>query len=181
MGVALITNLDTANQPVPGGRHAVSIASFARAANTASYSANDVVSDSTSTAKAIQFPRTGRSGAVIRASMSYAGTDTNAFRLFLFDDEPTNIIDGGAFALVATDMPKIVGVYDFVDADKHLVGSLLNYYIASGSTTAANEVALKTCYATADSKLYGLLVAVTGFTTPVSGAKIVIRLELEYD
>lgn len=176
-----VTNLDTANAGVPGGRNKVSIASFNRPANTDTYAALDVVSDALGGNDAVLvFPNTSRSGVVRRASMSYAGTDTNAFRLWLFDDEPTNFDDSDPLALVASDMPKIVGQIDFVDADKLLVGTLLNYYTASNTFTAGNAVRDKT-YATADSKLYGILQAVTGFTTPVSAAKFVIRLELEID
>jgi hypothetical protein len=179
--MTLVANTDTANAPVPNGKYSVSLASFLRTANTTTYAALDVVSDSTDTSAALVFPGTTRSGAVIGATMSYAGTDTNLFRLWLFDTEPTNFDDGEALALVAADMPKIVGHIDFVDADKLLVGTLQTHYTASGSTTPGNEFGHRLPYANAAGKLFGLLQAVTGFTTPVSAAKIVIRLMLEHD
>ena len=181
--MALVTNSDTANPGVPGGSAAISIVSFNRPANDTNYVALDIVSDSTSTSAALDFPNTGRSGVIHRASMSYAGTDTTLWRLWLFDGEPTNFVDGGPLLLLAADMPKIIGKFDFVDADKLLVtagGSAINYFTASGATTAANEISgAGYRYATADSRIYGLLQDVTGMTTPVSGAEIVIRLEIE--
>ncbi len=181
--MATITNLDTANAGVPGGRNKVSIASFLRPTNTTDYVALDVVSDAVGgNQKVLVFPNTSRSGVIRRASMSYAGTDTTLFRLWLFDSEPTNFDDGDPLALVAADMPKIVGKFEFGNADKLLVGTLLNYYSASGATSASNEISgAGYRYASADSKLYGLLQDVTGMTTPVSAGKFVIRLELEID
>lgn len=176
--MASITNLDTATGGFSSDRYAISLASWNRPANTTAYSALDVISDSTSTAKVIEFPGVGMSGAILRATMTIAETDTITPRLWLFDSEPTNFADGDALALVAADLPKIVGRFDFVDADKLLVGTLLNVYFSSGDTTAANEVALKTPYSSADGKLYGILQSVPGYT-PVSEAKFGIRLQLE--
>ena len=177
--MTLISNLDTAPAPVPAGKYSVSIASFLRKAATDTYGALDIVGQTAATA--IEFPGCGRSGAIHGATMSYAGTNTNLFRLWVFDTEPTNFADNDALALVAADMLKIVGHWDFVDADKLLVGTLLTHYTSSGATTAANEENRAVPYTNASGSLYGLLQAVTGFTTPVSAAKITIRLLLEHD
>lgn len=178
--MALIENLDTAPQAVNTPGHAVSIASFTRTADTTAYTALDVIADQTTTAKALVFPNTGRSGAIIRAIITIGESDTIAPRLWIFDAEPTNFKDNIPLALVASDMPKIVGRFDFVDADKLLVGTLLNVYFSSGDTTAANEVAIKTPYVTDDGSLYGLLQTVPGYT-PAVAPKFTIRLQLERD
>ena len=113
--------------------------------------------------------------------MSVAETDAIFPRLWVFDSEPTNFADNVAFALVASDMPKIVGRFDFVDADKLLVGTGLNVYFSSGDTTPANEVAVKTPYVTATGSLYGILQTVTGSWTPAASTIMTIRLLLERD
>lgn len=178
--MALVTNLDTANVAYNAPGHRTSIASFLRPADTTAYTALDVISDSTSTAAALEFPGCGRSGAILRATITIGESDTIAPRLWIFDTEPTNFLDNAALALVAGDLPKIVGRYDFVDADKLLVGTLLNVYFSSGDTTAANEVVLKKAYVTDTGSLYGLLQTVPGYT-PLSAPKFTIRLELERD
>ncbi len=179
--MTLITNLDTANQAVNTPGHAISIASFLRTDDTTAYGALDVMASQSPGTEAIEFPNTGRSGAILRAMVVIAETDTIFPRLWVFDSEPTNHTDNVALALVASDMPKIVTRFDFVDADKLLVGTGLNVYFASGYTTAGNEVSLKTPYVTDTGSLYGILQTVTGSWTPAASTRITIRLQLERD
>lgn len=177
--MTLIANIDTPVPPTPGGKYSVSIASFLRKNATDTYSALDVVGQNTSAA--IEFPNCSRSGSILGATMSYAGTDDDEFRLWVFDIEPTNHADNAALALVTADMFAIVGHWDFLDTDKLLVGTLQTHYTASGVTTAANEESRRIPYTNGTGSLYGLLQAVTGFTTPVASARINIRLMLEHD
>ena len=175
-----VANLETAPQAVNTPGHATSIVSFLRTADTTAYTALDTISTASGTSQVLEFPNTGRSGAILRATITIAEDDTIAPRLWVFDAEPTNFADNAAFTLVAADMPKIVGRFDFVDADKLDVGVALNVYFSSGDTTAANEVALKMPYVTDSGSLFGILQTVPGYT-PISAAKFTIKLGLERD
>jgi hypothetical protein len=84
-------------------------------------------------------------------------------------------------ALVTADLPKIVGVWNFIDTDKLLVGTLTNYYTSATdfgvpTTTMKDPVP----YASADGKLYGLMQSVSGYT-PIALTSWVIRVMVEHD
>jgi len=175
--MTLVTSLDTANLAFSKGRFAVSICSFLRPANTTAYTGGDIVSDA-ATGAALQFPSAGRSGAIVGATLGVADTDTLTPRLWIFDTEPTNIADNAAFALVAADMPKIVCYLDFVDADKILVGTLLNHYTASAALGDNSMSMGPIPYASTSGKLYGLLQVMAGYT-PLSASRHTVRLHLD--
>lgn len=179
--MTLVANIDTAVVPTPTGRYAVSIASFLRPANTTAYTALDVISDSTTSA--LEFPGVFRSGVIRHVSITNRlETDIITPRLWIFDTEPTNIADNAAFALVTADIPKIVGFFDFVDADKLLVGTLTNHYVAtdqSDGDTGGRYVG-PVPYTCATSSLYGLLQTVAGYT-PVASTQFTIKLGVEHD
>lgn len=185
--MATVNTLDTAIPPIPGGKYTVSVTSFLRPNNTTAYTALDVISSAnTGTSDggadaALVFPGVGRSGAIRGVSVSNRlETDTITPRLWLFDAEPTNLADGAAFALVTADMPKIVGVWNFVDTDKLLVGTLTNYYMATDFATPTSPLTDPVPYTTVNGKLFGLLQTVSGYT-PVALTSWVIRLKLEHD
>jgi hypothetical protein len=185
--MATVISLDTASPPVPGGKYAVSLCSFLRPDNTTAYTALDVImpagADITagSSSGALVFPGCGRSGAIRGVSVSNRlETDTIGPRVWLFDSEPTNFADNAAFALVAADMPKIVGIWEFVDGDKLLVGTLTNFYTASDIGNATSPRTDPVPYATANGKLYGLLQTLPGYT-PVALTEWVIRVMVEHD
>lgn len=179
--MATVTTIDTANTPVPNGKYAVSISSFLRPDNTTTYTALDVISDSTDVARTLIFPGVGRSGAVRGVSVSNRlETDAIGPRLWLFDSEPTNFLDNAAFALVTADLPKIVGVWDFLDGDKILVGTLINYHAASDDANSTSPHTDPVPYVTGGDNLYGLLQTVTGYT-PIALTSWVIRVMVEHD
>ena len=176
--MAVVTSLDTAIAPVGHGRFITSVVSFIRPNNATAYAANDVISDSASVTGVLRFPQCTRSGAVVGVTLTNRlETDTITPRLHLFDAEPTNIIDGGPLALVASDIPKLLGFIDFVDADKGLVGTLTNCYVPQAGGSHLNG---KLGYTNATGSLFGLLTSVPGYT-PIALTQWTIKLHLEID
>lgn len=177
--MALVTNTATAVPPRPSGKYTVSIAQFLRPDNTTAYTALDVIS--AGSAAAIEFPGCTRSGAIRNISITNRlETDTITPRLWIFDAEPTNFADNAAFALVTADIPKIVSVFDFVDADKLLIGSDINFYTPTGSADQASGERMNqpVPYTNAAGSLYGLLQTVPGYT-PIALTEWTIKLGLE--
>ena len=172
-----IASIDTAPSAFAADGYAVLLASFTRPANTTAYAAGDVVSDHASTAAAIEFPNAGRSGTIHSATLVVAETDTASFDLLVFETEPTNFADNAALALVTADMAKLVGVFRFDNANKINVGTNIELYRATGPGSELH--AAPASYATTGGgKLYGLLVTRSVYT-PISAAKVVIRLNIE--
>ena len=184
--MALVANIDTANTPTPNGRYTVSIASFLRPDNTTAYTALDAISDAAAAA-ALEFPNCGRSGVIHTVSIANRlEADAVTPRLFLFDAEPTNFADNAALLLVTADIPKLIAVVNFDDADKILVGTGINYWTQTGDSAqnTGNRNLGKIPYAiggaAASTSLYGLLQSVAGYT-PVSSTQFTIKLGLERD
>lgn len=181
-----ITSTQTPTRGFAGSAFTVVECTFARPANTTAYAVNDVISDSAATAKAIEFIDAGQSGCVIGGTVVVNETDTLDFDLLLFNAEPTNFLDNVALALVAADAAKLVGVLRFSNANKlPLAASNLELYRAVGGLAGAVIGANETVgvpvqpmpFASADGKLYGLLVMrTTAGWTPVSGTTFSIRL-----
>jgi len=162
---------------------------FARPNDINAYVVNDVISDSASTAKAIEFKGAGRSGCVVSARVGVTETDTLDFDLFLFDEEPTNFVDNAALALVAADLPKLVGVLRFGNGGK-LPGAASNVEIyrpfgnLSGSVINDNQQVGSPIppmpFVSASGSLFGLLVVRTaGGWTPTALTSFNIRLGLD--
>lgn len=172
--MAVVTTLDAAPARFPGSRAGVLYTSFLRPADTTDYAVKDVVSDDTGDAKVLVFPGAGQSGFVESLTMTMAETSTATFFVMLFDSEPTNFLDNELLALVASDMPKIVGRYELLDAEKINIGSGLNLYFATDVGGAPERLPRKS-YATPDGKLYGLLQSRTVYT-PGSATKHSIRI-----
>ncbi len=181
--MALVTNLDTANLPHPDGRFRQSVASFLRHTPTDAYTALDIISDS-ATPKALEFPNCGRSGAVRSMTISNRlETDAVTPRVFLFDAEPTNFADSGALALVTADLPKLIGIWDFVEGDKLLLGTLINYYVSTDQGDVGTGVPRHgpVPYSLGNgTSIFGLLQTVAGYT-PIASTQFVIKLGLETD
>lgn len=178
--MTLVTNTATAVVGDPAGKYVASIAQFLRPNNTTAYTALDVISQ-TGAAAALVFPGCTRSGAIRNISLTNRlETDTITPRLYIFDAEPTNIADNAAFALVTADIPKLVSVFDFVDADKILIGTLINFYTPTGDADQATGVRLSqpVPYTNATGSLYGLLTTTAGYT-PIALTEWTIKLGLE--
>lgn len=185
--MTLVTNLDTAKTGTPTGRYRTSIASFLRSNNATAYTALDVVSDGTGDPSALVFPGCGRSGVIHTVTIANRlEADAVAPRLFLFDAEPTGHADNAALALVTADIPKLIGVVNFDDADKVLVGVLINYWTQTGDSAqnTGNRNMGKIPYTigkdASTHSLYGLLQTVAGYT-PIALTQFTIKLGLEVD
>lgn len=173
-----MTTIANTTVATPGGKWSTSsIASFARPANVTAYGAGDSFSDSDETAKAILFPDCGRSGILRRARLVHGETDAAAaFTLLLFDAEPTGQLDNAASALVAADIPKLIGRFDFAQLSKLTVGTDIDAYRATLDYDALGGAP----YSSADGNLYGLLVVTAGYT-PASASTMHLRLQVEQD
>jgi len=100
--------------------------------------------------------------------------DTINFELFLFDAEPTNHADNAALALVTGDLPKLIGVVKFNNSAKILGATTMVHYVP------ATETVMPYVCGPSSTLLYGLLVTRSAYT-PVSAAKVHLRLGLELD
>jgi len=96
--MALVTNTAAAIAPRPDGNYTQSIVQFLRPNDTGIYAGGDVISDSTGTAAALQFPACTRSGAIRNIHITNRlETDTITPRLWIFDAEPTKMWSGNKF------------------------------------------------------------------------------------
>jgi hypothetical protein len=171
--MATVTSIDTAQQGMGrGGR--TSLVSFLRPANATPYTAGDVINDANDEAKALIFPGCGRNGLIHQARIVVAETDTISFELYVFDAEPTGVMDNAALSIVANDMDSLLAVFTYADADKITMVTGINTYV----TPADEKASFPVPYASANGNLYGHLVCRTGYT-PLSGAKFWIRLGVE--
>jgi len=184
-----ITSTQTPPRGFAGARFDVVECTFARPADINAYVVNDVISDSAGTAKAIEFRGAGQSGCIIGARVGVTETDTLDFDLFLFDAEPTNFADNAALALVAADLPKLIGILRFGNGGK-LPGAASNLEIyrpfasLDGGVIGANQqvnVPMPPMpFVSASGSLFGLLVVRTaGGWTPTASTSFNIRLGLD--
>lgn len=183
-----ITNLDSVHDPKNPGDYPTyhaSIASFERPDNTTAYTVGDVVSDSASVARVIEFPKCakerGGSGVLVYATLA---VDDNyatipAFHLYLFTAAPTDHLDNAPMALADADLPKMLGVVDFPQD----LGRIVNATAApAGALFFSPNLDWEKPFLCADTdrSLYGLLrvVNAAGIAAPASGDKFTIRLGL---
>jgi len=173
-----ITSSSIANAPLgsPNG-NVVSLCSFTRPADTTVYTALDVISDSTSTAKVLAFPTAGRSGKVTAITVAMEETAATDLALWLFDSEPTNFLDNAAFALVLADAPKLVYRAILTTAKKVSAGGFQVYEAQDLNSASLPSVRP---FSTATGMLYGILQTVTGYT-PASAKAFYVRLGMEVD
>lgn len=178
--MTLITNTTTANPSSPITVWTNLEAQFNRPADTTAYVADDVISDDAVTAKAIVFPGAGSSGRISQAMVLLSATPGAAIglQLLVFDAEPTNLADNAALALLAADASRLVGVYNFVDANKTTLGaSGLVAYRTTGAL--GDQTSSPFAYSTVNGNLYGLLVVKTLGFTPAASTTVTIRLSVE--
>ena len=177
--MATITSIDDAPARYPSSSAGVLYASFLRPADTTPIGTGDVISDSTSTARAIVLPGAGKSGFVTSVMLIFAEASTVNFTVWLFDSEPTNHLDNAALALVASDAPKLIGRYNLLDAGKvPLAVGGTNFAFFGTDLATVNEVLPRKAYATPNGNLYALIQITLGFV-PDSEAKINLRVSVE--
>ncbi len=156
----------------PMGR--VLIAQFNRPADTLAYAAEDVISDSTSVAKAIAFKGCGEQGLIHGASLLTSDTVNSAvnYTLLVFNSEPTNYADNAGLSLQPADAAKLLFAYRF--NNNFGLGTFLYYRQLEASINFA-----PVAYTTNIGCLYGLLVTNSAITTSVSAATYTIKLYVE--
>lgn len=167
--MTLTTNLSTQRTSAKGGARRL-LTSFTRPADITAYTAGDVINGSTS-ATVLGFVEAGAGGTIGGVSVVMGETDTSNLKLLVFDTEPTNFADNAALSLVAADVDKLVGIWDFANADKVSIGTDLEYY-SQGSLPQGLK------YTSDNGKLYALLVTMTAYT-PASEAVFSISLHIE--
>ena len=163
------TNLSTQRLSAKGGARRL-VTSFARPANATPYAAGDVITDDTD-ATVLGFTGAGVGGKITGASVVMGDTETANLQLLVFDEEPTNIADNAALALTIGDTNKIVGVFNFLDANKVNVGTNKELY-------RADVEKVDYAYTSTDGQLFALLVTRSGFT-PASGGTFAVNLHVE--
>jgi len=150
----------------------VTTVAFARPADVIAYAAEDVISDSASTARAIKFHDAGRNGMIRGASLVTSDAQAATYTLLIFNSEPQNYVDNAAISLPAADAAKLMAVYQFSGSK-----GFGAFAWQAPAPSPLNPLPVQS-YTTLDGSLYGLLV-VNSVITPVSAATYTIKLNLE--
>ena len=168
--MAVVASIAT-DRNIQGARENRLVAEFTRPADSNAYVAGDVVSETTSS-EVLEFTGAGNYGTILGAGLVIGSTVTASFDLLLFDQEPTNIGDNVALALVAADAEKLIGRLSFADGDKVNLGTGFEHYTATlgGDTQGLN-------FTSTDGSLYALLVIRDGATLG-SAAQITVHLHV---
>ena len=159
-------------------------ASKTRPADTNAYAAKDAISDSTSAPTGWSWAslarKTGGSGYIVKAVLGTSQTtNTETFRLHLFNAAPTAINDNSACsAPLNTNLASYVGTINFPAAKSEGTGADTAYANITPNTPGG-DLPLKFVCA-ADANLYGLLETPNGFT-PASAQTFTIALVAEQD
>lgn len=152
--------------------------SYTRPADTTTYTAGDVVANSTSAAVALVFSNAARSvgqGGVIqnaRLIFSTAPATKLDSELYLFDTTPTMQNDNAAWAPSTSDLGKLVGVIAFPTAS-FKVGS-------SNGVIEVQNINLRFQCAVGGLNLFGILVARNAYV-PASAEVFKMRLSIAQD
>lgn len=165
---------------VVGGTLAFVAASFTRPANVTAYSANQTVSNSTSTPAVMTFTNLARviggSGYIVKARIiTDQSTNVARFRLHLFHTAPTAINDGSAFTTLWANRATTVGVISFAAAGTEGAGSDSAYALL---TSGSGNLPIPYVCDAADRNLYGILETLDAFT-PASGQNIQVELTVD--
>ena len=170
--MATVTNAVTQRVPATGQSRKL-VVQFDRPANTTPYVARDAVSDDASTAKALEFAGSGKSGVIVGASVMWSMNKTPDLELVLFDREPTGFADGAQVSMPDADFEKVIGRYSFNGNFAKQFGNGNVHFVA----TLDGEVLAELGYVTDSGKLFGLLIT-RGGTTPTSGAQVNVTIHV---
>jgi hypothetical protein len=181
--MATITNLYTAPAAGPRSEYRRAVAAFQRPteAPPVAYAANDVISDSTDTARAITFLNCGLSGSLQTATLGTTDTQAVDYELLVFSEEPTNFVDNTALALAAGDLRYLVGTFTFSQYSRRPLTasySVTAYKADVGLLQTGSGLLLaqpSQPFVTVSGSLFGLLVART-IHTPLSATRYDIHL-----
>ena len=152
-------------------------ANFTRPADTTTYAAGDVVSDSTSSPTVITFSDAARisagNGIVISAVMTSSANETTkpTLELWVFEAEPTAMEDNAAFDPTDAEIRDVIGIVEFSTWHEGLAGAGGNSF-SSGSMKPDNAT-FKTGASSKD--LYGILVVRNAYV-PISAERFDFKL-----
>jgi len=167
-----------------GGQKVRVSAAFTRPSDTTAYAAKDTVANATSGAVVMTFTGmarvTGGSGYIVKASiLTSQTTNTEAFRLHLYNAAPTALQDNAACtAPLYADGGSYVGTIDFPACKTEGTGGTAAYVNVTGNIANSNLPMAFVC--AADANLYGILETPAGFT-PASAQTFTIVLVAEVD
>ncbi len=174
----------TTNRVMTGGKKVTVLVAKTRPSDTNAYAAKDTIDVSTSAPTGWTFASmaraTGGSGYITKAQIfTDQTTNTETFRLHLFNVQPTAINDNAACTSpLYAGLAGYVGTIDFPACRVEGSGATAAYANATPNTASS---LLPLAFVTgADANLYGLLETPTGFT-PASGQKFTIILTSEQD
>jgi hypothetical protein len=181
--MAQVTNLYASTPVGLRSKYSRPIAAFTRPADIVTYGANDVVSDSSATAKCLIFLDAGGQGIVQNATLSFHDVQNIDFELWLFQSEPTNFVDNAALALVNSDMRHCIGTFVFNYLNRRPANATGSHNIyradlgVSVTGTGLQTVDQGLAFHSASGALFGLLVTRTGFT-PVASTRFDLSLSV---
>ncbi len=161
---------------IVGGATVLSAATLVRPADTAAYTAQDVIANLTSGASLITFTNVARvaggSGYITKARIvTNQATNTAKYRLHLYHTAPTALQDNAAFLTAYANKDKSVGSIDFSAVAQEATGG-----DAAGSANIS--IRLPFVCPAGSSTLYGILECLDAFT-PTSGQSFFIELTAE--
>lgn len=166
------------NRVQAGGLTNIISTSYTRPSDTTTYTAGDVVANSTSAATILTFTGVATyesGGGVIHAASlidSSAESTKPEFDLYLFDTTVAMENDNAAWAPSDAEMETCVGVISFLAAD---------FKTGNGNgITHKQNIGLPFDCATNSTSLYGILVARNAYV-PTSAEKFTIRLHVLQD
>jgi hypothetical protein len=167
-----------------GGTKARVTATITRPADTTAYTAKDAISSSTSAPATLQFSnmarKTGGSGYIVKAMIGTSQTtNTESFRLHLYNAAPTAINDNAACsAPLNANLSSYIGTLNFPAAKVEGTGADTAYANITPNTPGGDVPLSFVC--AADANLYGLLESPNGYT-PASAQTFSITLAAEQD
>jgi hypothetical protein len=164
-------NTNTLKTNWPNG-YSSAMVQFLRPADAVAYSIGDQISDTTGASNWLQFTEGQTCGGQVMDAILMTGASVAAdYDLLLFDAAPTAVADNVAAGLVAADMQKLIGMFNFKTANKSTV-NVIDIYRGMDSSLAAYSPMVYY------GSLYGLLIARTAIALG-SGLQITIRLGID--
>jgi hypothetical protein len=164
-------NTNTLKTNWPNG-YSSAMVQFLRPADANAYAIGDQISDTVGASNWLQFTEAQTCGGqVMDALLMVSPAVASDYDLLLFDATPTAVADNVAAGLVAADMQKLIGMFNFKTANKATVG-VVDIYRGMDSSLAAYSPAVYY------GQLYGLLIARTAIALG-SATQFTIRLGID--
>jgi len=156
-------------------------ANFTRPADTTTYAAADVVSDSTSAPTIITFPRAAREkggGGIIQQAVLVTSANVSTkpdLELWLFDTAPAVVNDNAAFAPSDAELQRLVGIIAF-PTSSFKAGTATSG--AGGNAVCdVQNIGMPIVCTRTENALYGMLVVRNAYV-PVSSERFDIKLKV---